>query len=111
MVEQFGLAIMPLCFLMSCGFTSGTTKGTFLSMRNWLVLSITTHPALAAIGAQSLLISAPGENRPICMSSKECSLTFSIGMPSILSLTSLVDKRRSLLTGKFRRSEEHTSEL
>src|ERR1041384_8086128 len=32
-VEQFGLAMMPLCCLMASGFTSGMTKGTVGSMR------------------------------------------------------------------------------
>ena len=55
MVEQLGLAIIPLCFLISCGLTSGTTKGTSGSILQALLLSTTTAPALAAIGANSLL--------------------------------------------------------
>jgi len=32
-VEQLGLAMMPLCHARSCGLTSGTTSGTDGSMR------------------------------------------------------------------------------
>ncbi len=49
-VEQLGLAMIPRCFMMSCGLTSGTTSGTSGSMRKALELSTTTAPAAAAIG-------------------------------------------------------------
>ncbi len=49
----------------ACGFTSGTTSGMSGSMRNWLVLSITTQPAAAARGACTAETAAPGENRPM----------------------------------------------
>ena len=64
MVEQFGLAMMPRLAkrFSACGFTSGTTSGTSGSMRNWLVLSITTQPAAAARGACTAETAAPGEN-------------------------------------------------
>ena len=63
MVEQFGLATMPRRIRASaCGFTSGTTSGTSSSMRNWLVLSMTMHPASAARGAWIALTAAPGLN-------------------------------------------------
>ena len=52
-------------FASACGFTSGTTSGTSGSMRKWLVLSITTHPAAAARGACTAETAAPGENSPI----------------------------------------------
>ena len=47
-------------------FTSGTIKGMFCCIRKCEVLSITMHPALAALGANSAEIFPPGENRPIC---------------------------------------------
>src|SRR5262249_61262385 len=53
MVEQFGLAMIPLCLATSCGLTSGTTRGTSGSIRQALELSTTTAPALAAIGLYS----------------------------------------------------------
>ena len=67
MVEQFGLAMMLRLAKprRSCGFTSGTTSGTSGSMRNWLVLSITTQPCAAARGAWIAETEAPGLNRPI----------------------------------------------
>ena len=49
-VEQFGLAMIPLCLRMSRGLTSGTTSGTSGSIRQALELSTTTAPAFAAIG-------------------------------------------------------------
>ncbi len=52
-VEQLGLAMIPRCFMMSCGLTSGTTSGTSGSMRNALELSTTTAPAAAATGLHS----------------------------------------------------------
>src|SRR5262249_16908570 len=56
MVEQFGLATMPLgIFFKASAFTSGTTSGTSGSMRHALELSMTMAPALAAIGLDSRL--------------------------------------------------------
>ena len=53
MVEQFGLATMFLLWkpFSASRLTSGTTSGTSGSMRNCEVLSITTQPAAAALGA------------------------------------------------------------
>jgi len=70
-VEQFGLAMMPLCLAMSARLTSGTTSGTSFPIRQAELLSITTAPALAAIGAYSRLMSAPAEKRAISTPSKE----------------------------------------
>src|SRR5208283_4802099 len=53
MVEQLGLAMIPSFQATSCGLTSGTTSGTFGSMRKALELSTTTAPAAAAIGLHS----------------------------------------------------------
>ena len=52
-VVQFGLAMMPRCSLMSLALISGTTSGTWSSMRKALELSTTTQPARAASGAYS----------------------------------------------------------
>ena len=69
-VEQFGLAIIPLCFKISSGFTSGTTRGTSGSIRNALELSITIAPRLAASGANVLEIEPPA-NKAISIFSKD----------------------------------------
>src|SRR5208337_5151016 len=53
MVEQLGLAMIPSFQATSCGLTSGTTSGTFGSIRKALELSTTTAPAAAAIGLHS----------------------------------------------------------
>ena len=44
MVEQFGLAMMPLFQAMSWGLTSGTTSGTSGSILQALLLSTTVTP-------------------------------------------------------------------
>src|SRR6056297_1072126 len=78
MVEQFGLAIMPLFQEMSSAFTSGTTRGTSGSILHALLLSTTVTPLDAAIGANFLLVSPPAENSAMSMSlSKEFSLSSS----------------------------------
>ncbi len=70
MVEQFGLAIIPLCSCKSASFTSGTTNGTFSSIRKALVLSTTIAPRLAASGASSLDTLPPALNKAISIPSK-----------------------------------------
>src|SRR5215210_1432781 len=66
-VEQFGLATMPLGIDRSASaFTSGTTSGTSGSMRHALELSMTIAPALAAIGLDSRLTDAGVLDRTIC---------------------------------------------
>ena len=70
-VVQFGFEIIPLGrFLISFGFTSGTTNGTFLSIRNAPELSTTTAPRCAAIGAHSAEISSGTSNIAISIPSK-----------------------------------------
>jgi hypothetical protein len=63
-MEQFGLAMMapPSMPARACALTSGTTSGIASSYRNAEVLSITTAPARAARGANSLLTEPPAEN-------------------------------------------------
>ncbi len=68
---QFGLAIIPLFFNASSGFTSGTTNGTSLSILNAEELSTTTAPALTADGANSFDLDAPAENNAISIFLKE----------------------------------------
>src|SRR5947208_12110621 len=59
MVEQFGLATIPLGIRDSVSaLTSGTTRGTSGSMRQALELSTTMAPALAAMGLNSRLMPA-----------------------------------------------------
>src|SRR5437588_3104836 len=66
MVEQFGLATIPLGIrFRASAFTSGTTSGTSGSMRQALELSMTMAPALAAIGLYSRLMEAGVLDRTI----------------------------------------------
>src|SRR5207245_3672367 len=59
MVEQLGLATMPLGIERSASaLTSGTTSGTSGSMRQALELSMTMAPARAAMGLDSRLTEA-----------------------------------------------------
>ena len=67
MVEQLGLAMMrqprlPRATNAASRFTSGTTSGTWGSMRNAELLSMTTAPASAKSGARSLLSEPPALN-------------------------------------------------
>jgi hypothetical protein len=62
-VEQFGLAIIPLCVAMASGLISGMTSGTSGCMRNADELSMTTAPACTARGANSLLRALPAEKK------------------------------------------------
>src|ERR1051325_5828245 len=71
MVEQFGLATMPLgMFRSASALTSGTTSGTSGSMRQALELSTTMAPALAAMGLNSRLIDAGVLERTMSMPAK-----------------------------------------
>src|ERR1700730_10399095 len=66
MVEQFGLATIPLGMERSASaLTSGTTSGTSGSMRQALELSTTMAPARAAIGLDSRLTDAGMLDRTI----------------------------------------------
>ena len=62
--------MIPLCLLMSSGFTSGTTSGTSGSIRKVLELSITIAPRLTASGANVLEMEPPA-NKAISIFSKE----------------------------------------
>jgi len=61
-VEQLGLAIIPLCFSISSGLISGIISGTWGSILNVLELSITTAPRLTASGANTSLTFPPANN-------------------------------------------------
>ena len=63
MVEQLGLAMMPLCQSTSSGLTSGTTSGTSGSMRQAEELSTTTQPASRAMGANFVRGAAAGREQ------------------------------------------------
>ena len=78
--EQFGLAMMPLCSLMRPALISGITSGTFGSMRKAEELSMTTAPALTAIGANFLEMPPPAENSAMSTPSKERSVSSSIAI-------------------------------
>jgi hypothetical protein len=60
-VEQLGLATIPLWLTRSSGLTSATTNGTCCSIRQREELSTTTAPASAKRGAQSSLTAEPAE--------------------------------------------------
>ena len=70
-VVQFGLAMMPLCHFTSEALISGTTSGTFSSMRKALELSTTTQPAWTAMGAYSFEMLPPALNSAMSMPAKE----------------------------------------
>ena len=71
MVVQLGLEMMPLCFLTSAALISGTTNGTFFSIRKALELSTTTQPFAAATGPKALLMELPALKRAMSTLSKE----------------------------------------
>src|SRR3954468_23881744 len=80
MVEQFGLAMIPLGMRSSAlKFTSGTTSGTSGSMRQAEELSITMAPAFAAIGLNSRLIDAGVLERTKSTPAKASGLSGSTG--------------------------------
>ena len=60
-VEQFGLAMMPLWSSSASGLTSATTSGISGSRRKAEELSTTTQPAAAKRGAHSREVVAPAE--------------------------------------------------
>ena len=73
---------MPLLLYTSLPFTSGTTRGTFLSILKALLLSITVHPLETAIGENFLDVSPPAEN---IAKSKPSSNEFSVNSLTIYS--------------------------
>ncbi len=74
MVEQFGFAMILCEGKMASGFTSGTTRGTFGSIRQALELSITMVPLAANFGAHSMLTLPPALNNAMWgLASTACS--------------------------------------
>src|SRR5665647_3874017 len=59
MVEQLGVAVMPVCDARCAALTSGTTSGTPGSMRNTLDLSIAValKPIYDAAGIERVVVS------------------------------------------------------
>jgi hypothetical protein len=86
MVEQLGLAMMPLWVLMAWAFTSGTTSGTSGSMRHALELSTTTQPSFAAKGENFLLVPPPALIRQMSSPLNESSRSTSTGTSSPLNV-------------------------
>src|ERR1700730_18123704 len=79
---QFGTARMPLCSLIRLALISGITSGTVGSIRKAEELSMTTAPALTAIGANFLEMPAPAENNARSTPANEFSLSSSITIRS-----------------------------
>src|SRR3569832_379189 len=105
--EQFGFAMMPLWSLMRFALISGSTSGTFGSMRKADELSTTTAPAFTAIGPYFLEIDPPAENSAMSTPSNDFSVSSwmtifsplkSIVLPTARALASAT----SLPTGKLR---------
>ncbi|GIR43011.1 MAG: hypothetical protein CM15mP53_09270 [Ectothiorhodospiraceae bacterium] len=71
-MEQFGFAMIFLCLYksMSCGLTSGTTRGMSCSYLNSEVLSITIQPCVVALVAYSFDTELPALKKAISMSVK-----------------------------------------
>ena len=92
-VVQFGFAMMPLCCFTSAAFTSGTTSGTFSSMRNALELSTTTQPALAAMGANAFEMLPPALNSAMSTPAKESSVSSVTATSAPLNLSCLPTER------------------
>src|SRR5690349_2809928 len=92
-VVQFGLAMMPLCDFTSEALISGTTSGTDASMRKALELSITTQPALAAMGANSFEMPPPALNSAMSMPLNESFVNSLTAMSSPRNLSFLPMER------------------
>ena len=106
---QFGLAMTPLWWRRSPGFTSGTTSGVLGSMRKAEELSITTQPAALAAGTNSRLRVAPALKKAMSTPLNDEALTSSTvcGLPlnsSVLPTERAEASSFKEATGKFRRS-------
>ena len=76
-VVQLGIDIMPSCQLKSAAFTSGTTRGTVLSIRNAEPSSIITDPISLIRGPHSFEASDVAEQKTISEFSRDALLTSS----------------------------------
>ena len=106
-VEQLGLAMIPLWPRRSLALTSGTTSGTSGSMRKAELLSMTTAPCRTASGATSRLTSPLAEMNTISTSLSSSAVTASTSISFPLTLSRLPTDRldahkRNSLTGKSR---------
>src|SRR6185437_13811304 len=111
MVEQLGLAMMPLCSRKASGLISGTTNGTPGSMRKADELSTTTVPWRTAAGANFLDCAPPAENNAMSTPRKLSSVNSSTvtGLPlkgSVLPADRADANSRRLDSGK-RRCSRH----
>src|SRR5262249_38056356 len=101
MVEQFGLATMPLGIRRSASaLTSGTTSGTSGSMRQALELSMTIAPAFAAIGLVSRLTDAGVLDRTVSTPGKAAGRIGSTGYDfplNVIDLPALRWEARNLM--------------
>ena len=109
MVVQLGFDIIPLLLPSASEFTSGTTSGTFSSIRHVLELSITLQPSNTAMGANFKLASSPAENNAMSIFSKAptfASFTVNVFPSNIISLEtfSKTSKAVSSFIGKDRLS-------
>jgi hypothetical protein len=105
--EQLGTAMMPLCSAIRRPLISGMASGTLGSMRKAEELSITTAPALTAIGENFRDTPLPAENSAISTPSKEsapsCSMVIvSPRKLSVCPADRLLASALSFLTGKAR---------
>ena len=105
MVEQLGLAMIPLWLKASAPLTSGTTRGTSGSRRKLELLSTNTAPAFTMAGANFLAMPPPTAPRTKSMPSKLLSQASSTVMSRPLKGTVLPALRalargRSVFTGK-----------
>src|SRR6185312_9210718 len=110
-VEQLGLAMMPLCWCSASGLISGTTSGTSGSMRKADELSTTTVPWRTAAGAKRLDWAPPAENNAMLTPRKLSSVSSSTvtGLPlkgSVLPAERADANNRKLDSGK-RRCSRH----
>ena len=93
-----------VCSAMRLPLISGITSGTFGSIRKADELSMTTAPALTAIGANFLAMPLPAENSAMSTPSKESSVSSSTTIasprkPSVLPAERALASALSLPTG------------
>ena len=108
-VEQLGMATMPLCASTSPALISGTTSGTLGSMRHTPLSSMTTQPRSLAASAISRLMSSFAEMNAMSDSAKTSGVVSSTVSSSPLNSTLFPMERgdavrRSLSMGKARSS-------
>jgi hypothetical protein len=98
-VEQFGTATIPLCSNARAPLTSGTTSGTFGSIRNAADLSRQTAPLEAACGTSSRETAVPTANRKTSRSAE----------PSVSGSASSTTRPSTLLPAERAEANSRTS--